>query len=254
MPLPDNGKFLTRNGLTHLIKLIKDAINEEKTDRINTDNGLSNRIEAVEAFKDTTVPSTYATKVELSTETSARSELGNTLQSNIDAEAQTRLENDETLKENIEAEIIVRETNDNALTTNLNKEIQDRKDAINSEASTRSSADSTLTTNLNKEIQDRIDAINSESSARSTADSALDSRVVNLETFKNTTVPGTYATISSLSTETTNRTNADNALSGRITTLENTKVVVGDQTGYVVKISNSAPTSGTSNSTITFVI
>lgn len=53
-------------------------------------------------------------------------------------------------------------------------------------------------------------------SATDAAVAELDGRVDALETFKNTTVPGTYATIANLSAEESARTQADTALGSRI--------------------------------------
>ena len=200
MALPENGKFLAKTGLVHLISLIKTSLLQEAIARENADATLSGRVGSLETFKDTTVPATYATKTELSTETTNRSNADTTLQTNIDNEAQTRLTNDNALYGDISAEATARETKDTELTNTLNTEIQDRKDAVNAEATARGNADSTLTTNLNKEIQDRVDAINGEITARSDADSALSGRITNLETFKDTTVPATYATKTELTT------------------------------------------------------
>lgn len=64
---------------------------------------------------------TYATKVALSTETSAREDADNTLRQSINSEATTRENADNALSQQISAEISARTSADNTLTSSIDK-------------------------------------------------------------------------------------------------------------------------------------
>ena len=108
------------------------------TQKVSDINHVTLELFNVDNTSDANKPVSDATNQVLNTETQARIDADNLLQSNIDSEATTRLNADNVLQSNIDSEAATRLANDNTIQDNLN-----------TESSTRLANDNTLQSNIN---------------------------------------------------------------------------------------------------------
>jgi len=107
------------------------------TQKVSDINHVTLELFNVDNTSDANKPVSDATNQVLNTETQARIDADNLLQSNIDSEATTRLNADNALQSNIDTEAATRLANDNIIQDNLN-----------TESSTRLTNDNTLQSNI----------------------------------------------------------------------------------------------------------
>ena len=162
-----------------------------------TDNAvaaLGNRVDALETFKNTTVPDTYATIANLEAETSARTSADNALGGRIDGVEADYKAADSALETKLtsaiataKGEAIAEAANkDSALHTTISKEIDDDiaaiattlRNEISAGASGAESNAKSYTDTEVKKVDDKVDAMDT---AYKAADSALDGRVKKIE-------------------------------------------------------------------------
>jgi len=90
------------------------------TQKVSDINHVTLELFNVDNTSDANKPISDATNQVLNTETQARIDADNVLQSNIDSEAATRLANDNTIQGNLSTESSTRLANDNTLQSNIN--------------------------------------------------------------------------------------------------------------------------------------
>ena len=209
--------------------VLTSAISSEETARITADTNLQNQIDFIVENID---PVALDSLTEIVTAfqnadndiNGAITNLGSTLQNNIDAEETARIAADTTLTNNLSAEVTRATTAENTLTTNLTNEVTRATTAegvlttnLTTEINRAAAAEDLLTINLatevtratnaeNTETTARINAISNEASARIAGDTTL-TNAINAE--EQARIDGDTTNANAIATETSNRISGD---------------------------------------------